>query len=144
MSADLHAGADDAGDTTSVAHIPTSFGVFKPVGWVMMGLPTSAQGEALITALHGAGFASGSVLKFTPRETPAELQAMAEHAGSAAGFGYEITLLRRYVALAQQGYQWLLVKADGVEHAAAAAAVARGCGATLAVHYRTLTVEELI
>ena len=105
MSADLHAGADDAGDTTSVAHIPTSFGVFKPVGWVMMGLPTSAQGEALITALHGAGFASGSVLKFTPRETPAELQAMAEHAGSAAGFGYEITLLRRYVALAQQGYQ---------------------------------------
>ena len=33
---------------------------------------------------------------------------------------------------------------DGVEHAAHAAALASAGGATLAVHYRTLTVEDLI
>jgi len=73
-----------------------------------------------------------------------ELEAIVENAGSMVGFGYEITLLRRYVALAQEGYRWLLVKMDSTEHAAAAGEVARGCGAALAGHYRTMMVEELI
>ena len=53
-------------------------------------------------------------------------------------------LLRRYLTLTQAGYRWLLVKVDDYELAAAAAEVARACGATLAQHYRTLTVEKLI
>ena len=58
----------------------------------------------------------------------------------------EGVLLRRYLSLTEAGYRWLLVKVDDNELAAAAAAaqVARACGATLAVYYRTLTVEELI
>jgi len=131
-------------DATSVDAAPTSFGVFKPVGSLMVGLPTQQQADALVVALHGAGWPGGAVLHFRPRETLAELEAMVEGAGALAGFGYEITLLRRYVDLTRQGYCWLLVKVDGVEPAAAAAAIARGCGATLAVHYRTLVVEELI
>ena len=131
-------------DATSVDLVPTSFGVFKPVGWLMIGLPTQTLADALVTALQSAGWSSAAVLHFTPRETLPELEAMVENAGPLAGFGFEITLLRRYVTLAREGYRWLLVKADGTEHAAAATAIARDCGATLAVYYRTLTVEELI
>jgi hypothetical protein len=74
----------------------------------------------------------------------AELRTMVDNAGALAGFGCEITLLRRYLTLTEEGYRWLLVKVDDIQQAAAAADVARGCGATLAVHYGTQTVEELI
>jgi hypothetical protein len=131
-------------DTMAADTLPTSFGVFKPVGHVMIGLPTQAQADALVTALHGAGWASASVLHFSPSEGVPELKTMVHSAGAAAGFGYEITLLRRYLALAQEGYRWLLVKVDDGEHAAAASQFARACGATVAVYYRTLTVEDLI
>jgi len=131
-------------DITSVEQLPTSFGVFKPVGWLMVGLPTQADADALVIALQGAGWAGAQVLHFTPSETLPELEAMVENAGSMAGFGYEITLLRRYVALTREGFRWLLVKVDAAARAVAAADLARACGATLAVHYRLLTVEELI
>jgi hypothetical protein len=124
--------------------LPTSFGVFKPVGCVMIGLPTQAQADALVAALHDAGWASAAVLHFSPRESVSELQAMVDNAGSMAGFGYEITLLRRYLALALEGYRWLLVKVDDGDHAARSSELAQGCGATVAVYYRTLTIEELI
>ena len=142
--------AEGATGSTELIHtaeadtLPTSFGVFKPVGYVMMGLPTQAQIDALVSALHGAGWPAPGVRQFAPRESVAELRAMVDNAGPLAGFGYEITLLKRYLALTEEGYQWLLVQADDSERAAAAAALARASGATLAVYYRTLTVEELI
>lgn len=132
----IHAAEADA--------LPTSFGVFKPVGYVMMGLPTQAQIDALVSALHSAGWPAPGVRQFAPRESVAELRAMVDNAGPLAGFGYEITLLKRYVALTEEGYRWLLVQADDSERAAAAAALARASGASVAVYYRTLTVEELI
>ena len=110
----------------------------------MMGLPTQSQSDALAVALHGAGWRNSALLHFTPRESTSELEAMVNNASALAGFGYELTLLRRYLALSKEGYRWLLVKVDDSQHAAAAAEVARGCGATLAIHYRTFTVEELI
>jgi hypothetical protein len=131
-------------DTISADALPTSFGVLKPVGQVMVGLPTQAQADAAVAALMAEGWPAGAVSRITPSETVADLEEMVDGAGAAAGFGYEITLLRRYLALARQGYRWLLVEVDGVVHAAAAAEIVRTCGATLAIHYRTLTVEELI
>ena len=95
-------------------------------------------------ALRDGGWGASALRQFSPRETVAELQAMLDNAGAMAGFGYEITLLRRYITLTESGYRWLLVRAGDGEHAAAAALVARDCGATLAVYYRTLTVEDLI
>lgn len=131
-------------DTTSVNHMPTSFGVFKPTGWLMIGLPTQAQATALASTLHEHGCPPSDLLAFVPSETLPELQAMVDEAGSMAGFGYELTLLRRYVKLTLAGHRWLLVKVDGTDEAAAVAEQARAAGATMAVHYRLLTVEDLI
>lgn len=124
--------------------VPTSFGVFKPVGHLMIGLPNQEQTDALVSALQGAGWLSHEVRQFKPRESVAELEALVDNASGVAGFGFEITLLRRYLALAREGVCWLLVKVHDTDHAAKAADMARERGATLAVHYRTLTVEELI
>ena len=128
----------------SVHLTPTSFGAFKPVGGVMVGLPTQGLADALVATFEGAGWPRDEVRPFAQSESLPELEAMVDNAGAMAGFGYEITLLRRYVGLARDGYRWLLVKVDDTDRAAAAAELARGGGATLAVHYRALTVEELI
>ncbi len=130
--------------TMSSGTVPTSFGVFKPVGSVMVGLPGATQADAAVLAFHHAGWPPASLLHFLPQQSVVELEALVEGAGALAGFGYEITLLRRYLALSRQGCHWLLVKVDGVEHAATAAELARRCGAVLAVHYRLLTVDELL
>lgn len=150
-SALLVAQADEAAgsgaaliDAAQAEALPTSFGVFKPVGHVMMGLPTQASLSALVAALSEAGWPISALRQFSPVESAAELRAMIDKAGVLASFGYEITLLPRYLSLTEKGYRWLLVKADDTERATAAAELARTCGATLAIYYRTLIVEELI
>jgi hypothetical protein len=142
-----HAGArhdETLSELMSQGTVATSFGVFKPVGCVMVGLPGAAQADDAVRAFHHAGWPSASLQRFAPHESINQLEAMVDSAGGMAGFGYEITLLRQYLALSRQGVRWLLVKVDGVEHAATAAEVARRCGAILAVHYRLLTIDELI
>jgi hypothetical protein len=69
--------------------LPTSFGGFKPVGHVMVGLPTQAQADALALALHGAGWDKAALLHFAPHDSVAELQAppAACAAGQAGGVG---------------------------------------------------------
>jgi hypothetical protein len=110
----------------------------------MLGVPAQAQADSLAEALCQAGWPRDAVVHFTPRESIAEFEAMTQNPSVLAGFGYEITLMRRYLALAREGYRWLLVKVDDTDHAAKAAEIARAHGATLAVHYRSLIVEELI
>lgn len=123
---------------------PTSFGVFKPVGSVMVGLPDQAQADALEAALQRLGWANDEIAHFVPTDTIEELEQMVENAGPLAGFGYELTLLRRYLALSQKGTKWLLVQVKDNDHAGMVAESASASGAILAVHYKTLTVEELL
>jgi hypothetical protein len=131
-------------ETLSTDTTATSFGVFKPVGHVMVGLPLPGQLLALVRRLRSAGWSAETLLRFDAGEAVPELETMVAGAGVLAGFGYEITLLRRYLALTRKGYGWLLVQAEDAERAQAVAAFARDCGARVAVHYRTLSVEELI
>lgn len=131
-------------DTLSGATAPTSFGVFKPVGHLMVGLPTQAAADALMHELHDAGWAPADLLHFAPRDSIRELEVLVDRAGAMSGFGSEITLLRRYLTLAREGQRWLLVKVDGAAGAQSATDCAQRHGATLAVWYRRLTVEELL
>jgi hypothetical protein len=131
-------------ESPTIGDVPTWFGLFKPVGWLMVGLPSPALADALEQALLTAGWTDAQVLRFSPGESLSQLRAMTEDPGPLADFGHEVTLLKRYVELAQQGYGWCLVKVDDNPQAAQAAAIARDGGATLAVHYRLLTMAELI
>jgi hypothetical protein len=135
---------DIPNDILTSESVHTSFSDFKPVGHVMVGLPMQADVESLVDALHSAGWPPEALLHFTPKQSVDELQSLVDGSGVLAGFGYEITLLRRYLAMAKEGCRWLLVKVDGPDEAASVLAHARACHATLAVHYRTLVVEELL
>ena len=131
-------------DLISPDRVLTSFGTFKPVGHLILGLPANASLPALEAALIAADWPGESLLHFAPGRSVAEFEAMVGDAGAMAGFGYEITLLHRYLALSREGYRWLLVKVDDGAHAVAAADLARVHGAGLAVYYRTLVTEELL
>ena len=131
-------------DTITKDALPTSFTAFNPIGHLMLGLPSTEHLSALSAALRANGWPGDSVVEFTPSEGAEEFAEMIDNAGPLVGFGYEITLARRYLKLSRQGYRWLLVKVEDSEEAARAADIARTHGATLAVHYRLLIAEELI
>jgi hypothetical protein len=131
-------------DTISKEALPTSFTAFNPIGHLMLGLPSTEQLATLHAVLRANGWPDESLVEFTPREGVEEFAELIDNAGPLVGFGYEITLARRYLKLSREGYRWLLVKVDDSEAAARAAEIARANGATLAVHYRLLIAEELI
>jgi hypothetical protein len=72
------------------------------------------------------------------------MQDLIDNASPLAGFGHEITLMRRYLELARKGYSWLVVKADNDDEARHIGELAKAHGATLAVRYGLLVVEDMI
>ena len=54
--------------------------------------------NALAQDLHLAGWPPDALLHFEPLDSVSELESMVDGAGVLAGFGYEITLLRRDLA----------------------------------------------
>ena len=123
---------------------PQSHGTFKPVGHVMVALRDEERAAATARGLLGAGFADEDVLHYSAGEERAEMERMIDHASDFAGFGYEITLMRRYQALAKEGCSWLLVYAPSESHTRRVADVARQQGALLAVKYNRLVIEDPI
>ena len=129
---------------THIEQLPTSFGALKPVGHVLIALKSRPQKDILQTALLEDGWAPESVAEFTPRESVEELAAMVDNASGMAGFGYELTLMRRYLELARSGHCWLLVKVEDEAQAERVGQLTRLYGASAAVHYRTFTIEDLL
>lgn len=129
---------------THIEQLPTSFGALKPVGHVLIALKAASQRDILQTALIEDGWAPEEVAEFTPRESVEELAELVDNASGMAGFGYELTLMRRYLELARNGHCWLLAKVVDDAHAERIGQLARLYGASAAVHYRTFTVEDLL
>ncbi|MEO7854150.1 MAG: hypothetical protein ABIR94_18145 [Rubrivivax sp.] len=131
-------------ETTEVLNEHTSFGTFKPVGHVLLGIAPECDRDALVRALRDSGVGNDQLTAFAPRETVPEMQAMIDDAGLLAGFGHEITLMRRLLKLSCEGYRWLMVKVEDTDSAQAVAEIAKAQGVELGWHYRLLTVEDLI
>jgi len=125
-------------------NLPTSFGTLKPVGYVMAALPTAEAAVKAAQALGDAGIPIDDVLYFTPGETAQELEEGLRNSSGAAGFGYEITLMRRFHKLAHEGHRLLLIYAPERKQEDQARQVLEAFGAITAVKYNRLTVEELI
>ncbi len=131
-------------DTIVKNDLPTSFGAFKPVGHVMVGLPTIEALRAARVQLRELGWPEEELVLFAPAESIETMQGLIGNASGLAGLGYELTMMRRYIELSRQGCRWLLVKVEDSEQAQQVADVVRTHGALLVAHYRVLTVEELI
>ncbi len=126
------------------ADLPTSLGSFNPVGHVLVALPDSAAAGEFEKALRGQGFEAADVLHFSAEEGRDDMAEMLKGASDFAGFGYEITLMRRYLEMSKQGCRWVLVYAPEDEQAEKVQTAAQRHGAPMAVKYHSLAVEDLI
>jgi hypothetical protein len=125
---------------------PQSFGTFKPVGHVVVAMPDDDRAAAAVRALRAAGFEAADILEYTAAEEDDEMDRMLADAtaNGVAGFGYEVSLMRRYQELAKEGASWLIVFAPEEAQALRVAEVARMHGALMAEKYHRLVIEDLI
>lgn len=121
-----------------------SFGVFKPVGHVVVALPDAARADGLAQALAEQGLHGDAVRRLTDRQMLAQADQDLANASPVAALGQEINLVRAHRDLAAQGCHWLVVAAKDDEHAAALAQLALRWQAVRAQWYGRFVVEELI
>jgi hypothetical protein len=123
---------------------PQSFGAFKPVGHVVVALPDDVKAAAAVQSLRAAGFEAEDILEYTAAEEDDEMDRMLQHASDFAGFGYEISLMRRYRELNQEGASWLIVYAPDDARTYKVADVVKVHDAVVAEKYNRLTIEDLL
>ena len=119
-------------------------GVLNPVGHIVLAFPDDGVASEAVTALRASDFGADDILVYLGAEATERLRERVSTASHAAGFGYEITLMRRYLALAERGCGWLIVYAPDDAAARRVTEVATRLGARCAVRYHRLVNEDLI
>ena len=122
----------------------TSFGVFKPVGHVLVSFPSAAQADEAAHALADMGLSERLVRRFTDREMLEHIDRDLQRASPIAAIGQELNLIKAHRELAQRGYHWLVVRAPDREQALKVAECAHRHGAERAQLHGTFIIEELI
>jgi hypothetical protein len=121
-----------------------AYGVWKPVGHVLMSFPGEDEANGAIEALQKAGFAPGTVVLHPAAEVASTTRRDIEDSGILASIGQELNLARAHLALAEAGHPFVTVKVDDDAAAVRAAEVGRRFQADRAQHYGRLIIEELI
>lgn len=121
-----------------------AYGVFKPVGHVVVALPSGADRRAANTALLRAGFLDEDITAYTPEEMIEQVDADLAQASLLAGIGQELNLVKAHREAARQGSHFLVVKARDPHEVAQVAEVAQSFHASRAQRYGALMIEELI
>ena len=124
--------------------IRNTTGTLNPVGHVVLAFKDDAVTAEAVTALRAVGFPPEDTLVYLASEATPRLRERVETASRAAGFGFEITLMRRYLALAEEGAGWVIVFAPGDAAVERLTEVARRFAASCAVRYHRLANEDLI
>ncbi|MES2990260.1 MAG: hypothetical protein V4844_02475 [Pseudomonadota bacterium] len=119
-------------------------GTLNPVGHVVLAFKDDAVTAEAVAALRESGSAEDDILAWTAADATPALRERVRTASQGAGFGYEITLMRRYLAFAEAGAGWLIVYAPDDTAVARITEVAERFGALCAVRYHRLANEDLI
>lgn len=121
-----------------------AYGVFKPVGHVIVALPTDADARGAQRALLKAGFEAKDVVFYTPEEMVRQADIDIDQAGVLAGIGQELNLVKAHRELALQGNSFIVVRAPKDEQAERVAEIGRQFHASRAQRYGHLMIEEMI
>lgn len=122
----------------------SSFGVFKPVGHVVISLPTAAAADRAADSLAQLGLKDDAVQRYDDRAMLRQIDQDIANASPIASIGQEMNLVLAHRALAQRGYHWLVVAVGNDAQALQAARAAQAEGAERAQHYGHFIIEELI
>lgn len=123
---------------------PESFGVFKPVGHTVIAYRSSPELQAAAEQLTARGFESADLVRYSPEEMMAQVDAQLPDASPLASVGQDLNLIKAHRALAEGGCSFLVVHAPNDEQAELVAGIARATHAVAAQHYGRFIVEELI
>ena len=123
---------------------PTSHGVFKPVGHVVMSFPSAEDQRAAAQALEAAGVTSNDITPYSADEMTRQVKTDLERATALASMGQELNLVKAQGELAALGYHFLVVQVQGDESARRVADTVRPFNAERAQHYGNFIIEELI
>lgn len=121
-----------------------SFGVFKPVGHVVLALPSESKARAAHTELAAIGVPVDEMLYLSDAEMLEGATTDLARAGLGAGIGQDVNLVRAHRELARHGYHWLVVRARNRERAVEVARLAELHQAARAQYYGRLIIEELV
>ena len=121
-----------------------SFGVFKPIGHVVVSFPTQEQAVKGVRALAEIGLVHDDVHYLSDRQMLQKIEHDLADASTLASIGQELNLARAQRDLAQLGYHWLVVRARNDGRAAQIADCLKPLGAERAQHYGRFIIEELI
>ena len=124
--------------------IRSGTGILNPVGHVVLAFKDDAVTATAVAALHSAGLTDLDILSYTAAEATPRLRERVRTASESAGFGYEITLMRRYLDFAEHGAGWLIVYAANDAVAQVITDIATRFAALCAVRYHRLANEDLI
>ena len=122
---------------------PTSFGVFKPVGHVVIAFPPETDLQAVEAALTDAG-STGKLQTLSAAEMLAQADGDLASASPMAAIGQELNLVKAHRELALLGHNFVVVEAGVEAQVDRVAEVARRMGAARAQHYGRWLIEELI
>lgn len=120
---------------------PTAFGVFKPVGHVVVSLPPAVALEGVAAELESLGV---EVTRYSAEEMCAQIDRDLARAGFLANIGQELNLVKAHRVLAEEGFNWLVVRVRDHAQASEVATVVDRHGAERAQYYGHLIVEELL
>jgi hypothetical protein len=123
---------------------PTSHGVFKPVGHVVISFPSLHDQQSAAQALQALGLGADDITPYSADEMRRQVEADLERATSLASLGQELNLVKAQGELAALGYHFLIVKAADDDMARRVAETARPFNAERAQHYGHFVIEELI
>jgi hypothetical protein len=119
-------------------------GILNPVGHVILAFNNDAVTAEAVAALREVGFTEPDILAYAAEEATPRLRERVRTASEASGFGFEITLMRRYLAFAEKGAGWLIVYSPSDSTAGLITSVGKRYDALCAVRYHLLTSEDLI
>ena len=119
-------------------------GILNPIGHVVLAFENDAVTAEAVAALREVGFTGQDILAYTAEEATPRLRERVRTASEASGFGFEITMMRRYLGFAEKGAGWLIVYAPSDSTAELITSVGRRYDALCAVRYHLLTSEDLI
>jgi hypothetical protein len=127
-------------------NLPRLFGVFTPIGHVVLAFANAADAAQAREALLTGGYEADEVLQFHSDEVIADAEQTRDNLGLLArmGLNMEWSEVERDVQLAQQGAAFLVVYAPSDAETNRVMNVARRFNTTLARKYHRLAIEHLL
>lgn len=130
--------------TSHGGKVPRSFGMFKPVGYVLASFADDQVARNAANSFVAAGFDANDVHFAPAAEVVEHAGDDVAHVGILATIGQDLNLVRAHLALARRGHGFVAVRASDAAEAERVADIARGFGADRAQRYGQFITEELI